>query len=576
MTPHDVVTDPHWLRLFQQRTAYSDRAWPSDEEAHSDSELLNSGAGTLIVAWLWPSDDYRPDDDPLDTSLQADHGRWKREIDKHNQTDAKEFSEAATCALDRFRENRRRIAAKRFEGIIESTAREVNCSIEDVKTHLVWSGLLSQLELERLLGGLTPFPFHVIVGLCDALRLEFTDAWFIDQPLALARHIELSVRATSIAEKLRLLSLENLASVEKRLPQRPISAGPPHGPDSYRAPEPGGRYSALYEVLVADERDQPEYTLAQIDRVLIDADEPALPDSARKSRSWWAGSGARSEGRPQVSAWWGAGYRVTGVAMDSVTEEMVSVKFEALPLRADWLSSPQRTSNREYRPPGPDKVRIYPDLVSLREGKRAGFSGQAAAVASQFDSERFREGISPALKSLESLRRSVVPKDIDVRRLTQFLDGVGEANRSQIERHFSEVRSEPFDAPWLTNLLTKARRQGWIVNKGTRKQPWWAALRLRAVLLDDLTESLRLEPHGISANEAIPAEFLQTVAEAVDLHCANSSPVQVARAIIESSGGAWLPGFESADGSVTALALKAISDAVGMRMPAENEIIVLP
>lgn len=576
MTPHDVVADAPRLLRFQNEVAYLDRMWPPDDEMRADTELLGSKVGTLIVAWLWPTEDYRPDSDPFDAALREDQELWKRAIKNQHSAGADDALEAASRAVDRCRESRRHIAARRFEWIIESTAREVSCSVEDAKTHLMWSVPLSQLELERLLDGLTPFPFYVIVRLCEALRLEFTDGWVLDDPRLLARRIELSVRASEIASHLRLLTLDNLTSVERRLPRGTVDAGQPQDLDSYRAPERGGRYSSLYEVLAADERDRPEYTLAEIDRLLLGAGELGLPDSARKSRSWWAGSGVKSEGRPQVSAWWGAGYRVEHVSTDSVTDEVVSIKFQALPGRAEWLADPERTLRREYRPPG-DKVRIYPDLATLREDRQADLDERVSALASRFDFEGFRKGISPVLENLAAWRRSYVPDDPDVRDLTAFLESVGEADRFQIERHFSQVRNESFDAAWLTNLLTKARRQGWTINKGTRKQPRWAAIRFRALLIKEIAKNLRLEPPAIGPKDAVPVEFLRrvAVAETVDLPSTDSSAAQVARRIIESKGGAWQPGFESADESVTSLGLKAVQDAIGMRMPPEDEIVVI-
>ncbi|TFC26430.1 hypothetical protein E3O53_07900 [Cryobacterium sp. TMT2-18-3] len=575
MTPDDVVADPQRLLRFQNEVAYLDRMWPPDDEVRADTELLGSKKGTSIVAWLWPTEDHRPGSDPFAAALQEDQELLKRALPSHHLADANGYLEAASRAVDRCRERRRHIVAIRFQNIIESIAREVSRTVEEVKTHLVWSVSLSQLELERMLDGLTPFSFGVIVRLCDALRLEFAGGWVIDDPRLLARRIDLSVRASAIGNRLRFLTLENLTSIEKRLPRLTVDAGQSPDLDDYRAPALGGRYSSFYEVLAADARDRPEYALTQIDRFLLDAGELGLPDSARKGRSWWAGSGAKIEGRPQISAWWGAGYKVERVSIDSFTDEVVSIRFEALPRRAEWFANPGRTLQREYRPPGPDKVRIYPDLVTLSTGHQPDLDERVLALASQFDFEGFQKALSPVLESLDALRRSYVPDDPDMRNLTQFLDSVGEADRFQIERHFSLVRNEPLDAAWLTNLLTKARRQGWTMNKGTRKQPRWAALRLRALLLDDIAANLRLEPPAIDPKDAVPVEFLHRVAEAVDLPSANSSAAQVARLIVESKGGAWQPGFESADESVTSLGLKAVQDAVGMRMPPEDEIGVL-
>lgn len=114
----------------------------------------------------------------------------------------------------------------------------------------------------------------------------------------------------------------------------------------------------------------------------------------------------------------------------------------------------------------------------------------------------------------------------------------------------------------MTNLLTKARRQGWTVNKGTRSQPRWAATRLRSVLMEDIADTLDLETPAIDPRDPVPVEFLRLVAKKVGVRSANSSAQQIARRISESSGGTWQPEFESADKSVTSLGLRAVRDAI--------------
>ncbi|MDE8588363.1 DUF7662 domain-containing protein [Arthrobacter sp. NQ4] len=577
MTPQDVVANEELLLRFRNEIAYGDRPWPSEEEARADSELLRSKIGGRIIAWLWPVEDYGPDSDPFEAVLQKDQKLWTAGVINQKSDDATKCFGQANGMVDRRRESRRQIAAKRFEMIIGSVAREVGCSAEEVKAHIVWSASASRLDLEQLLDGRTPFPFYVIARLCEVLRLEYADDhWLINDPHLLGRRIEMSIRASSIANHLRLLTLDNLIAVERRLPQRTNTAGPSQELCSYRAPEPGARYSSLYEALAADERSRPEYSLDQIDRLLLDAGELALPESARKSRSWWAGSGAKTEGRPQVSAWWGAGYRVGRVSTDPSTDEVVSIKFDALPGRAEWVANPKRTLGREYRLPGADRVQIRPDLHTPEQDRRKDHDEIISELASRFDFESFRKAISPTLAKLDAIRQSYIPDDPDLQKLIGFLDSVGEANRFQIQRHLSQGRNEPVDAMWLTNLLTRARRQGWTINKGSRKQPRWAALRLRALLLNEIAESAGLEPPEIEPEDAVPAQFLRRVAESVGVATTeNSSALQAARMIIESTGGSWQLGFESADQSVTSLGLREIQKAIGWRMPPEDEIIVL-
>ena len=156
---------------------------------------------------------------------------------------------------------------------------------------------------------------------------------------------------------LRSLTTDDLETVERRLPRRLANADQAQEPDRYLAPRPGGRYWSLYEALASEPRDAPDYTLADLDQVLVDAGEPPLPDSARKDRSWWAGSGTKTEGHPQISAWWAAGYRIRNLATDPASDRVASVGFEALPGRAEWLANPGRITHREYRVPGPEKIR---------------------------------------------------------------------------------------------------------------------------------------------------------------------------------------------------------------------------
>jgi hypothetical protein len=549
MMPNDVAADASWLLRFQKEVAYLDRIQPSDEEVRDDAEVLGSKAGVLVIAWLWPDLLYDPSLDPFDAVAAMDQRFWDHATKDSPVADAAETLKLASRAVDRRRQHRRRVAARRFERIIETTARKLgHDDAERLKTHLKWSAPITHGELDRLLRAQTPFPFGVIVGLCSALQLEFTDAWVLVDPQRLARRIEQSVRASAIAERLDHLTLDNLANVYRRLP-RPTDAGRLQGHNAYRAPAPGARYSSLYEALAADGSDEPTYTLTQIDQRLQDGAEEPLPDSARK-RSWWAGSGEKTEGRPQVSAWWGAGYRVRNLEVDDSSGDVVSIGFEALPGRDEWRADPKRASRREYPAPDPGKVSVYPDIEGLA-GALTVFAERIKPLAGLVDVERMRAGLSTPLD------------DPDVRSLTEFLDEVGEADRSQIECHFSRVRDEPFDASWVTNLLTRARRQGWTVNKGTRKHPSWATTRKRAMLIDTIAEKYNLEAPIVDPADPVPVEFLRRVATASGTPSTSTSAAQIAREIVESRGGIWRPEFESADKSITSLGLEAIDDVIG-------------
>ena len=519
MIPHDVAVDSSRILQFQHEVAYLDRMVPSEAEVHDDSELLTSKDGVLVIAWLWPSPIYELEFDPFEAAARMNQTLWEKAATDLQKVGAEQALKTASRAFDRQRERRRQVVASRFVRILESTARAAGRSVDDLKTHVRWSAPLSQLELHRLLHAHVPFSFPVIVSLCSALQLEFAEAWVLADPERLARRIDQSVLANGISDHLHFLALENLESVARKLPRGSADTGQVLELEIYRAPLPGSRYWSLYEALAGDERDSPDYTLAEIDRILVDAGEMHLPDSARTraDRSWWAGSGARTQGRPQVGAWWAAGYRIRHLEIDPSSSRIASIGFEALPGRAQWLASPERTVRREYRVPGPMKVAIYPELEVLNAGLTefarlleahtkggdlrgitAGLTEFAALLEAQtkeLDLEGARAGLTGMAAALERLSdlnlsridslaqvEANVPDDFNVRGLTEFLKLQGEADRSQIESHFSQLRDAPVDPAWMTNLLTKARRQGWIINNGTRSQPRWTITRLTVPL----------------------------------------------------------------------------------------------
>lgn len=487
MTPHEITADELQLARFQDEVAYLDRTQPAEDEVRKDIELLQSKDGVLIVAWLWPSPIYESNCDPFDVDSRENQA-LRADAPTHSPgVEAEKAFAAAGHAFDRRRRKRCQVAARRFRVIMETTARAVGYPVEDLKTHLKWSTPLTDLELDRLLHGDTPFPFPVIVSVCRALQLEFTDAltWVLIDPEHLARRIQHSVVASGISSQLCFLTLENLESVVKKLPRGHANAGQAQELDLYRAPQPGGRYWSLYEALAADTRDDPDYTLAEIDQILVEAGEMRLPVSASTDRSWWAGSGAKPEGRPQVTAWWAAGYRIRNVAIAPPSGHVTSIGFEALPGRAQWLASPERTVQREYRAPGPEKIGIYPDIEGVIAAL-APLAKASAALAKEVDIKGLAAAMTPlttALERISELNRSRatleanVPDDPNIRHLVEFLDKVGEASRSQIQHHFKEMQEKPVDAALMTNLLTRARRQGWIVNNGTRSKPRWTATR---------------------------------------------------------------------------------------------------
>jgi len=560
VTPDDVHTDSALILRFHNEIAYLDRMRPPENEARHDAELLGSKDGVLIVAWLWPTMSYEAAFDPFDVALRENRALWESAA-KHDQpAGAENALEAMSRAIDHQRQERLRPVAHRFRDIIGLTALAVGRSVDDVTTHLAWSVPVARREMSRLSWGHTPFPFSVIVGLCGALQLEFTTAWALVDPQRLARRIDESILASGISDHLRALTLDNLESVARRLPRGSASAGQSHEVDVYRAPGSGARYGSLYEALAADLRKSPDYGLAEVDRLLVDAGEMPLPESARSDRSWWAGNGTRAEGRPQVSAWWAAGYRIRNIETTS-SGKIASVGFEALPGRAQWLAKPARTAEREYRAPDPERIEIYKAEYDLR-----------VAMLQPKDVETLKTILTAFGNAVSGASRNV-PNDPDIRELVEFLERQGEADRSQIEHHFSQIRDAQIDVSWMTNLLSRARRQGWTVNNGTRRRPRWALGRLTAEMMSDIADNLRLETSAIKNGDAVTPEFLQLVAKAVGVDSTSSTGPQIARRIIEFSGGTWQPEFESADMSVTGSGLKAVRDSVGTTMPPDDEII---
>lgn len=455
MTPEDVAADAVLRRRFQVEVAYADRMQPSEDTANDDAELLDSADGTLIAAWLWPDKLY--DRDPFEIV-----DRWTQGVGSVDQTQlegADSVRRAWTDAIDRRRQILRKISAERFDRIIAATARAADRTTDQVRTHLLWTVPLTADEFVRLLQADSPFSFRTIVGISKALQLDFDRVgWNLVDPPHLAERIDQSLAATEIVARLRGLAEDDLKAVRSKLP-RAAEVGRAPTTDAYQAPT--RRYRGLYESLVLNESDRPEYTLEAIDEILEGAGEKGLPSSARE-RSWWAGNGAKAEGRPQVSAWWAAGYRIGSLQPDRGPVSVVT--FEALPGRSEWLADPDRLDADAYRAPSPPSVPIYPIDQQGFKSLSAGLLlvAEAAKLAAR------QVGLTHADEATTK-----TPDDPDVRALVSFLEEVGESARAGIVEHFARLRGEHVDEAWMANLLTKARRQGWITNLGSRSQPRW-------------------------------------------------------------------------------------------------------
>lgn len=452
MTPNEIAQNDELLARFQDELAYLDRARPTDEEIDADGELLHSSDGVLLIAWLWPDSIYMPDRDPFGLVERQEGSFWQRLVTNSHSLDFRQTFEQTSAAVADHQRQRRVVVSDRFAKIVKSISTTLACSVDDVLIHLMRTIPLTERDVEALQNGHTPVAFSVILDVCNALQLRFVGyEWELVYPQRLARRIGQSLAANAISSQLGFLSTSSLESLAKKVPKGSVEASVGKEFDSYPAPGPGARYRALFEALAVEPRDDPEYTLRQIDNILTEADEDELPKTAKTKRSWWAGSGTKSEGRPQVSAWWGAGYRVGNIVIPLGSEQIESIIFRALPGRQEWLADPDHVSSGEYTVPEPVAVSIYPEI------------GGIADVLLSFG------------RTIESWAKSNELDDPSMRSLIQFLRSSGESDRAAIGRHFSEPDGEPVNASWLSNLLTRARRQGWIVNNGTRSNPRWTA-----------------------------------------------------------------------------------------------------
>ncbi|WP_426571097.1 hypothetical protein [Aquihabitans sp. McL0605] len=474
MDPHTIASNAALRRQFLSEIVYRDRVPPSEDEQQGDLEVLARSDGPLVVAWLWPGPFYVRDD-PFEEVARYDEGmlEWAR---KQDPTDP--FADAARL-LDRRRVGPRRIIAERFRKVLDAVARAIQRSPEDIATHLHWSVPLTPATLDGLQRGSIPFALTDVAALCQALHLDLDVGFGLVDPQALAHRVDQSVLASAIADHLHRLTPEQLTVVGKHLPKGSPPEPRSGGREVFPAPAADGRYSSLYEALAADEREQPTYSFPEIDRILAAAEEKSLPPSARADRSWWAGSGTKPDGRPQVSAWWGAGYRIGHIDTDR-SGQVKSVGFEALPGRDRWFADPARVARREYRAPDPTRVPLYPMDAQYLDNLRTALEPTMRALDAYMAKIDVR-GAAAILKGLGEVAdaartQASEPSDPDMVALIAFLTEHDGADRAEITDYFREVQAEPLEAAWVTNLLTRARRQGWAVNTGTRKHPRWVAV----------------------------------------------------------------------------------------------------
>lgn len=290
--------------------------------------------------------------------------------------------------------------------------------------------------------------------------------------------------------------------------------------DTYTAPALGTRYRGLYEALAT--------TAVQVPT--LDVDPAAfrirtargwidLPPSAIRDRAWWSGSGQSVTGRPQVRAWWAAGYGSPKLATND-DGLIVSAQFPPLPGREDWLqehSTEERLASGRYTvPPAPNT----PYHAAFTYGGPSVWqmdNEQFAALRTSLTGSRPATAPDRSENSSEEAQSSeTVRTDADqIGLLVQHLRQHGESGRREIEALFATQTAKLSDdldlAKWLPNLLAKARRQRRIANIGTRKQPRWVAAGTAEHLATQLSNVLGQDEHGnqvakITAPKLAPAE----------------------------------------------------------------------
>lgn len=300
--------------------------------------------------------------------------------------------------------------------------------------------------------------------------------------------------------------------------------------DTYSAPPLGSRHRALYEALARTEANvltlnvDPGRSRIQTKQGWID-----LPPSALRDKAWWSGSGLRSTGRPQVRAWWAAGYVTPQLTLDD-EGNVTAAQFTALPGRSEWLAQHEtdhRLALGRYTVPSEPDTPYHAAFT---------YGGPSAWDMSDEEAAELRTTLAKAPPSTTTERDNgmgnrqptVRPAHSDEQQidlLVAYLRDHGETGRPRIEAFFEPSESGLSEklkfGKWLSNLLAKARRQGKISNIGTRKQPRWVATGTAAHLTAELTSALGKDRHGnqvekmpapkLSPGEPVPAQLCRDV-----------------------------------------------------------------
>lgn len=530
MSPHNIGSRAHRTLAYLDALGYGQHPGESSNYP-TVVEALEPRARVLLVAWLGPH-----------ASLSS----------KSDSAAAKHVSPTRRAPQD---------VAADFRRFLATAVKASQRPVSDVAAHVGWRASLSTRDLDRLLDGQDGFSIPCILDLCDALQLEFRDRWLLIDPERLARRIDESLTALQLVGRLRDLSGDRLESLYRRFPN-PSPDTSAVGP--YLPPLQGTRYRALFEVLASDDRLRPSIGVRDLDQALQERGEGAgLPRSAYVDRSWWAGTGSKTAGRPQVSAWWAAGYRVGTLETDAETGEILTVTFEALPGRGAWFANPrrlegfgldERTPESEARPIVGARAAEILVPRSLLFGLSASPSHDGLS-ASGADHGEASDG---ALEVHDDLTMQLVSS----------LDELGEADRATVAAQLDATLN---DAE-LSNLLTRARRRGHVVNHGTRTRPRWVVAGSKADLMFEIARILSFDPPPMRAGSVISRQFFELVAHKLSLEAPRDALiVDVVRMIITSADIEWSPAFVARDTIITLAGLEAVRDAALIQAGADTE-----
>lgn len=491
MEPREITSDIERIVHFSQTLAALGEEVRTPGFDLVDSLLAQDGA--RLAAWMSPGEIYNPD-------LQELHGQ--------------DLPEKETVQTYRKR------LSSNLQAFMEVASSATGNSLDRVRRHVQWAARVSDREMDRLLEGRD----HLIAvqALCDALQLDYTDTWLLVDPEGLSDRIQHSNWASAVAAELQGQTSDQLSRLLSKLARRRTTPVGPR-PSGFRAPRPGHRYRALYEALARDRRAEVRLTVSEIDKLLREGGETALPDTARTKRAWWARSSSEAAAQPQTSAWTAAGYQVSGVETQEISkggQSIKAVEFTSLPGRTDWLEDDKRIEAGTFRLPGPGVVHI--DLKALRD------------ELPEQDAER------PESKGQDDDRHYGF--DWDVNWLMGLMRSRGEVNRAVIEEAARAKYGTEASDRWIANLLTRARRQGAIKNHGIKSRPRWVESESKGDLMLFIASQLGLldETPPVQPGPEVPEEFVRMVADRLGVEAPHDGPsADIARAVTESLGGVW-------------------------------------